>query len=113
MISPDAPQETHQADPKRWVTLAIVVAAALIVVIDNTVLTVAIPSILAGRERSGLLGGCMNLGGNIAGISVPIIVGLIVQTTGSYFLALMFFAAAGVALLACSTAIDYSRKLPV
>ena len=55
----------------------------------------------------------MNLGGNIAGISVPIIVGLIVQTTGSYFLALMFFAMAGVALLACSTAIDYSRKLPV
>ncbi|WP_046862781.1 MFS transporter [Microvirga massiliensis] len=73
----------------------------------------AIPSILAGRERSGLLGGCMNLGGNIAGISVPIIVGLIVQATGSYFLALMFFAAAGVALLACSTAIDYSRRLPV
>lgn len=47
MISPDAPQDAHQADPRRWVTLAIVVAAALIVVIDNTVLTVAIPSILA------------------------------------------------------------------
>ena len=73
----------------------------------------AVPSILAGRERAGFLGGCMNLGGNIAGITVPIIVGLIVQLTGSYFLALMFFAAAGAALLACSTAIDYSRKLPV
>ena len=73
----------------------------------------AIPSILATRARAGFLGGCMNLGGNIAGITVPIIVGFIVQFTGSYFLALMFFAAAGVALLACSTAIDYSRKLPV
>lgn len=73
----------------------------------------AIPSILAGRERAGFLGGCMNLGGNIAGITVPIIVGFIVQITGSYFLALMFFAAAGVALLGCSTAIDYSRRLPV
>jgi MFS transporter, ACS family, D-galactonate transporter len=73
----------------------------------------AIPSILATRNRAGFLGGCMNLGGNIAGISVPIIVGLIVQYTGSYFLALMFFAAAGVALFICSTAIDYSRKLPV
>ena len=31
---------------------------------------------------------------------MPIIVGLIVQITGSYFLALMFFAAAGVGLLA-------------
>jgi ACS family D-galactonate transporter-like MFS transporter len=73
----------------------------------------AIPSILATRDRAGFLGGCMNLGGNIAGITVPIIVGFIVQFTGSYFLALMFFAAAGVALLICSAAIDYSRKLPV
>jgi MFS transporter, ACS family, D-galactonate transporter len=73
----------------------------------------AIPSMLATRDRTGFLGGCMNLGGNIAGITVPIIVGFIVQITGSYFLTLMFFAAAGVALLACSTVIDYSRKLPV
>jgi ACS family D-galactonate transporter-like MFS transporter len=73
----------------------------------------AIPSILATRSRAGFLGGCMNLGGNIAGVSVPIIVGLIVQYTGSYFLALMFFAAAGIALLICSLLIDYSRKLPV
>jgi ACS family D-galactonate transporter-like MFS transporter len=73
----------------------------------------AIPSILATRDRSGFLGGCMNLGGNVAGVTAPIIVGLIVQFTGSYFLALMYFAAAGVALLLCSTAIDYSRKLPI
>jgi MFS transporter, ACS family, D-galactonate transporter len=73
----------------------------------------AIPSMLATRDRAGFLGGCMNLGGNVAGITVPIIVGFIVQITESYFLALMFFAAAGVALFACSTAIDYSRKLPV
>jgi ACS family D-galactonate transporter-like MFS transporter len=73
----------------------------------------AIPAALAGRERSGFLGGCMNLGGNIAGITTPIIVGFIVQATGSYFLALMYFAAAGVALLICSTSIDYSRRLPV
>ena len=73
----------------------------------------AIPSALAGRDKSGFLGGCMNLGGNIAGILTPLIVGFIVQATGSYFLALMFFAAAGVALLICSSLIDYSRKLPV
>lgn len=72
-----------------------------------------IPSILATRDRAGLLGGMMNLGGNIGGITVPIIVGLIVAATGSYFLALMFFAAAGLGLLLCSTLIDYSRKLPV
>ena len=55
----------------------------------------------------------MNLGGNIAGVLTPLIVGFIVQATGSYFLALMFFAGAGVALLICSSLIDYSRKLPV
>jgi MFS transporter, ACS family, D-galactonate transporter len=73
----------------------------------------AIPSALAGRGKSGFLGGCMNLGGNIAGITTPLIVGFIVQATDSYFLALMYFAAAGVALLVCSSLIDYSRKLPV
>ena len=73
----------------------------------------AIPGILASRARSGFLGGCMNFAGNIAGVTVPLIVGLIVQTTGSYFLALMVFAFAGVALFVCSTVIDYSRKLPV
>jgi ACS family D-galactonate transporter-like MFS transporter len=73
----------------------------------------AVPSILATRDRAGFLGGCMNLGGNIAGIAVPIIVGFIVQITGSYFLAMMFFAGAGIGLLICSIAIDYSRKLPV
>jgi ACS family D-galactonate transporter-like MFS transporter len=72
-----------------------------------------IPAALAGRERAGFLGGCMNLGGNIAGITTPIIIGFIVQATGSYFLALMYFAAAGIALLICSTLIDYSRRLPV
>jgi len=73
-----------------------------------------IPSILGTRARVGFLGGTMNLGGNVAGIGVPIVVGLIVQATGSYFLALMLFAAAGVGLFVCSTLlIDYSRKLPV
>jgi ACS family D-galactonate transporter-like MFS transporter len=38
---------------------------------------------------------------------------MIVQFTGSYFLALMFFAAAGVGLLLASTAIDYEKKIPV
>ena len=55
----------------------------------------------------------MNLAGNISGILVPIIVGLIVQYTGSYFLALNFFACAGVCLFLCCTNIDYTRKLPV
>jgi hypothetical protein len=49
----------------------------------------------------------MNFSGNIAGVTVPIVVGIIVQITSSYFLAMMFFAGAGNALLICSTAIDF------
>ncbi|KWC92028.1 MFS transporter [Burkholderia cepacia] len=72
-----------------------------------------IPSSLGTRNKIGFLGGLMNLGGNIGGVTVPIVVGAIVQFTGSYFLALMVFAAAGVGLLVCSSAIDYENKLPV
>jgi MFS transporter, ACS family, D-galactonate transporter len=73
-----------------------------------------VPSILGTRDRVGFLGGVMNLGGNVAGIGVPILVGLIVQATGSYFMALMLFTAAGVGLFICSTLlIDFSKKLPV
>lgn len=74
----------------------------------------AIPSIIGKRNRVGFLGGFMNLGGNCAGIGVPIAVGLIVQGTGSYFYALMMFAGAGVGLFICSTMlIDYKNKIPV
>lgn len=73
----------------------------------------SIPSILTDRSRAGVLGGMMNFMGNIAGITVPIIIGVIVQLTGSYFLGLMFFALAGVLFTIASLSIDYSRKLPV
>jgi ACS family D-galactonate transporter-like MFS transporter len=68
-----------------------------------------IPSILATRDRAGFLGGCMNLAGNTVGITVPTIVGLIVQITASYFLAMMFFAGAGIAL---SDLLDRHRLQP-
>ena len=73
-----------------------------------------VPSILGTRKRVGFLGGVMNLGGNFAGIGVPILVGLIVQATGSYDMAMMLFAAAGAGLFVCSSiVIDYSKKIPV
>ena len=73
----------------------------------------SIPSILGTRDKVGLLGGTMNLGGNIGGVLAPLAVGLIVQMTGSYFLALMVFAGAGIGLFFCSTSINYEKKLPV
>jgi ACS family D-galactonate transporter-like MFS transporter len=73
----------------------------------------SIPATLTDRGRAGVLGGMMNFAGNVGGILVPIIVGVIVQVTGNFFWALMFFSASGVLYLISSLMIDYSRKLPV
>jgi ACS family D-galactonate transporter-like MFS transporter len=73
----------------------------------------SIPAMLATRNKVGALGGLLNFGGNLGGMAIPIVVGAIVQYTGSYFLALMCFAAMGVGLPVCSIGIDYERKIPV
>ncbi|MFN8051787.1 MAG: MFS transporter [Acidimicrobiales bacterium] len=47
--APDVPEhapEPERADPRRWVTLAILLTAVLIAALDSTVLNVAIPTIL-------------------------------------------------------------------
>ena len=73
----------------------------------------SVPSILAGRANAGIMGGAMNLGGNVAGILSPIIVGLIVGATGSYTGALLFFVACGVLFTVCNVTLNYARRLPV
>ena len=72
----------------------------------------SLPMTLGGRDRAGFLGGIMNLSGQIAGISVPIIIGFMVQATGTYFSSLMFMAGAGITLPIGSLMIDYSRRVP-
>ena len=42
----EPPELLDSPDPRRWITLAIVIISAFIVVLDNTVLNVAIPTIL-------------------------------------------------------------------
>ena len=73
----------------------------------------SIPPNMATKNKVGFLTGIMNFSGTLMGISVPIIVGLIVQYTGSYFPAMMFFVAAGIGLLIFTLLIDYEKKLPV
>ena len=73
----------------------------------------SVPPNLATKNKVGFLTGIMNFSGTLMGISVPIIVGLIVQYTGSYFPAMMFFVAAGFGLLIFTSLIDYEKKLPV
>ncbi len=68
-----------------------------------------LPTLLIGDRKAGFLAGAMNFAGNISGIVMPVTVGLIVSATGSYYLALMMFAAAGAGLFACSLAIRYRR----
>ncbi len=71
----------------------------------------SIPPMLVGRRQAGIVIGMMNFSGNVGGIVGPILVGVIVQQTGSYFLALMMFTASGLLYLTGSLMIDYERKL--
>ena len=73
----------------------------------------SIPAILTTSDKVGLLGSTMNLGSNLGGVLAPLAVGLIVQTTGSYFFALMVFAGAGIGMFLCSICNNYERRLPV
>ena len=70
----------------------------------------SLPATLGERRHAGLLGGIMNAAGNLGGIVVPIVVGAIVQRTGDYFAALIFFAACGGMYTISSLMIDYSRR---
>jgi ACS family D-galactonate transporter-like MFS transporter len=70
-----------------------------------------LPALLIGGEKSGFLAGAMNFAGNFSGIVIPVTVGLIVSATGSYYLALMVFAAAGAGLFVCSVGMRYRRAL--
>ncbi len=50
------------------------------------------PAILAPKDRVGMVGGLMNMANSVAGILVPILVGVILQSTGSYKSVLVYFA---------------------
>lgn len=73
----------------------------------------ALPASLAGRRRAGVVGGMMNTAGAAGGILAPLVMGFIVEGTGSYFAGLMFFSACGVLYLVATLLIDWGRRLPV
>ena len=51
---------------------------------------------VAPRSMIGLTGGVFNLCANLAGILTPIIIGIVVQATGSFYAALFYVGALGV-----------------
>ncbi|MFM1654716.1 MFS transporter [Brevibacillus sp. B_LB10_24] len=71
----------------------------------------SVPAAISRREHVGIVGGCMNFSGNIAGVTTPIYVGFIVSATGAYFLVLMIFAIAGLLLAGASSLIDHTKKV--
>jgi ACS family D-galactonate transporter-like MFS transporter len=73
----------------------------------------AVPATLGGRTNAGVLGGAMNLSGNIAGFVTPIAVGLIVGATGGYTWALLYFVGSAIIMGISVLTLDYSRRLPV
>lgn len=66
-----------------------------------------IPGMLAPPHRIGFVGGVMNFAGTSSGIVVPIVVGLIVQATGSFNAAIGYFAACALVYLVASLFIDF------
>jgi ACS family glucarate transporter-like MFS transporter len=61
----------------------------------------AVVSDTSPREIAGLSGGLFNMFGNTAAITTPIVIGYIVQRTGSFNLALVFVAANALTAIAC------------
>ena len=68
------------------------------------------PALLAAPEKVGLMGGIMNFAGSIGGISIPIIVGLLLQWTGNYLAVLQFFAGCAAVFVMGSLFIDLSER---
>ncbi|WP_309066877.1 MFS transporter [Microbacterium sp.] len=71
----------------------------------------SVPAILGGPLNAGVLGGAMNLSGNIAGLSTPIIVGFIVGATGGYTWALLYFVGSAIVMGVSVLTLDYSKRL--
>jgi ACS family glucarate transporter-like MFS transporter len=66
----------------------------------------------APREIAGLSGGLFNLFGNLSSITTPIIIGYIIQTTGSFDDALLFIGANSfVAILSYLVVVGEIRRL--
>jgi MFS transporter, ACS family, D-galactonate transporter len=70
-----------------------------------------VPAALAQRENIGTVGGCMNCVGNIGGAIIPLVIGAIVGSTGSYFLAILLFACFGLGIGLFSLLINFNKKV--
>lgn len=68
------------------------------------------PALLAPKNKVGLIGGIMNMAGSIGGITVPILVGYILQMSNDYNNVLLFFAGCSVIYILGTLSIQLSRN---
>lgn len=73
----------------------------------------SLPTVLAPREKVGLMGSIMNFAGSASGIAVPILTGAILQYAGSYLAVLLFFAGCAAVYIAGTMLIAFpaARRL--
>lgn len=73
----------------------------------------SIPGLLGAQKVAGTISGAMNFSSNLFAAILPIIIGFLVQSTGNYYIAMMFFAAAAVGYLICSLSIDFDKPMHI
>lgn len=66
----------------------------------------SLPAILAPKQRVGIVGATMNFAGSIGGITIPILVGVILDHVGDYQTVLHFFAGCAIVFMASTLIID-------
>lgn len=71
----------------------------------------SIPGLLGAQHMAGTITGTMNFCSNMTAAIIPIFVGWMIQSTGSYYSAMMFFAIAALGYLVCSLLINFNRPM--
>lgn len=73
----------------------------------------SIPGLLGAQKAAGTISGTMNFASNIFAAILPILIGYIIDQTGSYYAAMMFFACAAIGYLICSLSINFDKPMNV
>lgn len=71
----------------------------------------SLPGSLSDPHSSGRVGSAMNVGSQVGAVVSPIVVGFLVQWTGSFTLAMYFFVACAILFIVASLAIRYDARL--
>lgn len=71
----------------------------------------SLPACISQRDDVGVVAGAMNMLGNISGVAIPILVGVIVTVTGNYYWAIILFLAFALEISIFPTIINLDKKV--